>query len=166
MANVINIALRGLQFFFALLVMALTGNMIAMSDAGNGGIVNYSMFCSVFAMLSLLFLLPAAFKESWQIHPIFPVALDVLNTLFWFCGAVAFAAYLGAHSCSNQAYLDSNSVTQGSEKRCREGQASTAFLWFGFAAFVASAVITGLGSRGSASVRPGGIRRGPAMSQV
>ena len=71
---------------------------------------------------------------------------------------------------AEQDYTERNGITNGSDdrnKRCTEAQASTAFLFFGFAAFVASAVISGLGSRGSANMRPSGIRaRGPAMSQV
>ena len=69
-----------------------------------------------------------------------------------------------------QDYTGDNNITNGSDKRnkrCTEAQASDAFLFFGFAAFAVSAVLSGLGSRGQASLRPGGIRaRGPAMSQV
>merc|ERR1712000_338481 len=107
-------------------------------------------------MLCLFFLLPA----------IIPLVLNILNTIFWFVGGVATAAYLNVHSCSNADYYNSNNVAGGSEKKCREAQASTAFLWFGFASFLASTVITGLNTRGGANTRAGGIRRGPAMSQV
>lgn len=82
--------------------MALTGNMIADAIGGNPSIVNYAMFCAVFAMLSLLYLIPAAFISSIQIGGIVPLVLDALNTLFWFCGAVAFAAELHVHSCHDQ----------------------------------------------------------------
>merc|ERR1711948_45716 len=109
-------------------------------------------------MLCLFFLLPASIKEAWAMHPILPLVLNVLNAIFWFVGGVATAAYLNVHN--------SNNVAGGSEKKCREAQASTAFLWFGFASFTASAIITGLGTRGGANTRAGGIRRGPAMSQV
>lgn len=64
-----------------------------------------------------------------------------------------------------QSYLDHNYVVHGSSKRCHEAQASCAFLWFGFAAFLVSTVLSGMASRGGSSARPG-IRRGPAMSQV
>lgn len=68
-----------------------------------------------------------------------------------------------------QDYINTNFITNGSPdktKRCREAQASDAFLWFGFAAFAASAVLSFLQNKG-ANMRPaGGIRRGPAMSQV
>jgi hypothetical protein len=50
-------------------------------------------------------------------------------------------------------------------KRCREAQAVTAFLWFGFACYAASAVIDAFS--GKVNLRSGGIRKGvPAMSQV
>lgn len=126
------------------------------------------MFCAIFAMLSLFFLIPASINEAWGLHPLLPLVLDALNVLFWFCGAIALAAEMGAHSCNNGDYLNSNYITNNSgdkTKRCREGQASDAFLWFGFVAFLVSTVLSGLQSRGGGSPR-GGIRRGPAMSQV
>ena len=80
--------------------MALVGNMIATAYAGNSAMVNYDIFVSIFGMLSLLFLLPSAIMGFMDI-PMVKIALDALNVLFWFCGAVATAAYLGVHSCSN-----------------------------------------------------------------
>lgn len=82
--------------------MALVGNMIATAIAGNPSIVNYDMFVAVFAMLSLFYLIPATLKEDFAFHPIIMVALDTLNVLFFLCGAIATAAYLGVHSCSNE----------------------------------------------------------------
>lgn len=82
--------------------MALIGNMIATAYSGNPSIVNYSMFVSVFSMLSLFYLIPATIKESFMGHPFLMVALDALNAIFYFCGAVAMAAYLHVHSCSNR----------------------------------------------------------------
>jgi len=167
-SKAINLVMRGFQFFWALLIMALVGNMIATAFSGNASIVNYDMFCAVFAMLSLFYLIPATFNESFAFHPMLMVGLDALNALFFFIGGVATAAELGVHSCSNTGYTTSNHVTNGSHdtaKRCREAQASTAFLWFGFAAFVVSAVFSGLSSRGGGG-SVGSFRRGPAMSQV
>jgi formate-dependent nitrite reductase membrane component NrfD len=81
--------------------MALVGNMIATSYTGNSAMVNYDIFVSVFGMLSLLYLLPTTFLDSYNI-PIVNIALDALNVLFWFIAGVATAAYLGVHSCSNR----------------------------------------------------------------
>ncbi|KAF2193825.1 hypothetical protein K469DRAFT_712660 [Zopfia rhizophila CBS 207.26] len=165
-SKALNIGLRAWEFICALIVMALVGNMIASAFAGNSAQINYNMFVSVFGMASLLYLLPTAFLEGYSV-PLVNIALDVLNFIFWFCGAVATAAYLGVHSCSNDAYTKSNHITNGAhdtQKRCHEAQASTAFLWFGCAAFAVSMVFSILSGRGNVNMR-GGIRR-PAMSQV
>ena len=172
-----------------LLVLALTGNMIHEALGGNPSIVNYVMFVAVFSMLSLLYLIPATISEGFQFHSMLPVGIDALNVLFTFIGGVALAAYLGANNCSDsvsasllqlprrhpdplQNYTKSNLVTAGSDdnmKRCREAQASTAFLWFAFATFTASLGF-GFLNRGSSSVNMrvggGGIRRGPSMTQT
>ena len=75
--------------------------MLVNAKAGNPSIINYDMFVAVFAFLSLIYLIAAALKDSFQIHAMFPLIVDVLNVLFWFCGAVATAAKLGVHSCDN-----------------------------------------------------------------
>ena len=89
------------QFFCTLIIMALVGNMIALAFSGNPSIVNYDMFVAVFSMLSLFYLLLVAFNDGFTGHPALPLALDALNVLFFFCGAVAMAAILKCHSCSN-----------------------------------------------------------------
>ena len=81
--------------------MALIGNMIATAFKGNSAMVNYDMFVATFGVLSLLYLLPTTFMDSFNM-PIVTIALDLLNVLFWFCAAVATAAYLGVHSCGNK----------------------------------------------------------------
>ena len=80
--------------------MGLIGNMIATAYSGNSAMVNYDMFVSVFGLLSLLYFLPTSFLDGYSM-PMVDMALDALNVLFWFCAAVATAAYLGVHSCSN-----------------------------------------------------------------
>lgn len=82
--------------------MALVGNMIHDSFHGkNPSIVNYSMFAAVLSMLSLLYLIPVTIKEEFAFHPLIMIVLDFLNTLFFLCGAIAMAGYLGVHSCDN-----------------------------------------------------------------
>ncbi|KAI4268192.1 MAG: hypothetical protein LQ337_007993 [Flavoplaca oasis] len=123
--QIMQLALRGLQFFLTLIILALTGNVIAEAFAGNHSIINYIMFVAVFAMLSLLYLIGAAIIESIAI-PIAMLALDAINTLLFVIGGIALAAYMGVHSCSNQLYVDTNQITNGSfnpRKRCREMQA-------------------------------------------
>lgn len=81
--------------------MSLVGNMIAEAFAGNPSSINYTMFLAAFSMLSLLYLGPASFNPDWAIHPIIMIVLDGLNCVFFFCAAIALAAKLECHSCSN-----------------------------------------------------------------
>ncbi len=60
------------------------------------------MFVAVFGILSLIYLVIAAWNEGFSIHPALPLVLDALNALFFFCAAVAMAAELGVHSCGNR----------------------------------------------------------------
>ncbi|KAL8761979.1 MAG: hypothetical protein Q9203_007668 [Teloschistes exilis] len=178
-----QLALRGVQFLMTLFVLALTGNIIHDAFAGNPSIINYVMFVAVFAMLSLIYLIAASVMDAFAI-PIAMLALDAINTLLFLVGGIALAAYLGVHSCgravcpvsksegifykgygllilggNKQSYVISNKITNGSHnpsKRCREAQAVTAFLWFGFAAWLGSLVLSALSSRGGT----GGLRRG------
>ena len=81
--------------------MALVGNMIADAIGGNPSIVNYVMFVSVFGMLSLFYLIVGTINDTFAISPFFMLAADALNTIFFFVGGVALAAYLNVHSCHN-----------------------------------------------------------------
>lgn len=85
--------------------MSLVGNMIASAFAGNPSLVNYDMFVAAFSMLSLFYLIAICFREQFTIHKFVPASLDLLNAIFFFCAAVAMAAELGAHSCSNSVRL-------------------------------------------------------------
>jgi len=127
-------------------------------------IINYDLFAAIFAMLSLVYLIAATLNESFIFHRALMLGIDLANVLFTFCGAVATAAILGVNSCSNNDFVKHNKITMNSSKRCRESQASTAFLFFALAAWIASTVFTFLDSRGSVNMR--GSRSTATMSQV
>jgi tetrahydromethanopterin S-methyltransferase subunit E len=80
--------------------MALIGNMLAISSGPS--VINYDMFVAVFCMLSLFYLTLVSVKESMAIHPVFPLVIDALCTLFTLIAGIATAAYLRVHSCSNR----------------------------------------------------------------
>jgi len=152
MVAMVQTVLRALQFLWTLLITALIGNVIAEAFAGNAATINYSIFVAVFSWLVLFYGLAASFMESLAI-PIVLLVLDGLAALFTLAAGIALAAGLDVHSCSNKSYVRSNHLTNGSgnpSKRCRELQASTAFFWFLFATYIASLVMSALGSRGSA----------------
>jgi len=169
MVSLLQITLRTIQFVFNIILMALVGNALASIFTGSPASINYAMFVSAFAWIVILYGFAAAFIESVAI-PLVLIVLDGLATVFSLVGGIVLAARLTVHSCSNKSYLTSNNLTRDSDhqtKTCRELQASTAFLWFLFASFGVSLVVDFLNSRGSfSSARAGGVRRGPAMSQV
>lgn len=168
MAHTVQLALRIFQIICTIIILGLVGNIIAEAFAGNPATINYDMFVAVFALLSLIYLTAATVVESFILHPLLMLIVDALNTFFFLIAGIATAAELGAHSCDNVTYTRSNRITNGSyntEKRCRQAQAATAFYWFGFAAFAASTFIDVSAGHGI-NLRPGGSRRGPAMSQV
>lgn len=85
--------------------MAIVGNMLNEAIGGNPATVNYVMFTAAFAMLTLFYLIPATFSEKIMFHPIIMLALDVLNTIFFFCAAIALPSKLRVHSCSNRVWF-------------------------------------------------------------
>lgn len=167
-SKALSTGLRAWQLICAIIVTALMGNNIARAWAGTHSIINYSLFVGVWWLFTLLYFLPTSFIDKFSI-PIVDIALDALSVIFGFCAAVALPAYIGAHSCSNSNYTRSNSVLNSSpdtEKNCRQAQATTAFLWFGWAAFVATLLVNIMNGRGSGANLRSARRPGPAMSQV
>jgi len=158
---------RVFQFIFTLLTTALIGNAIHDAFSGNPSGVNFAIFVDVFCWLVIFYGLAASFMEGLAM-PMILFVLDGIAALLSFIAAVVLSAKLGVHSCGNHGYLRSNNYTNGAynmSKRCHELQASTAFFWFLFLAFVASIVMTFM-NRGSSTSMRGGIRKGPSMSMV
>lgn len=153
--EIIQIAIRALQLLWVILLTALLGNVIATNNNGSfvsAAAVNFSMFVTVLAWIVTLYGLAVAFAESLAI-PIVVMATDAVVVLFTFIAAVVLAALLGVPNCGKE----------DNEKKCRELQASTAFMWFLFFTFAASMALALMGyRRGGGSVRSGG----PHMAQV
>jgi hypothetical protein len=83
-----------------------TASAITMpAQYGNAAIINFDMFAVAWAMLSLFYLILATLNESFVFHPALMLGLDVLNMFWFFIAAVATAAILGVHSCSNEVSL-------------------------------------------------------------
>ncbi|RYP33584.1 hypothetical protein DL767_004699 [Monosporascus sp. MG133] len=165
METMIRSVLRILQFLWVLLTTALIGNVIA-TNGGNVGnpALHFVMFVCALSWIAVLYGLAMHFVSAIAM-PIVALVLDGLAVLFTLIAAIALAAKLGAVNCNNLEGKDPGYIAFGSgddEKRCREIQASTVFLWFLFAAFVGTLFYVFKEFR-----RGGGsIRRGPNMSQI
>ena len=131
--GIVGWAIRGSQLFFAIIVLALAGALVANQPSGGApSQINYAIFVGVFSILTWFYTAGATHVSSDGIGaPVVIVILDCLNLLFYFAGGVALAVALSVHSCGNIAYIETNWITAGSSQRCHEAQACTAFLWFG-----------------------------------
>jgi len=166
-----QLALRALQLLWIVILTGLIGNVIhntSHAAATATAAVNFSMFVVVVSWLAALFGAAAGFVERIAL-PIALLGLDAVATLFTFIAAVVLAAKLRAVNCADTRGKGAAWIGYGSAddtKRCREIQASTAFMWFLFASFAAGLAITFLGFRRTGGV--GGVRGGggPTMSQV
>lgn len=111
------------------------------------------MFVIVLSWLATLYGLATSIVESLAI-PIVLLAADAVAVLFTFIDAIVLAAMLRVRNCSDEG---------GLEKKCRELQASTAFMWFLLATFVGTLALAGLAFRRGGT---GSVRSGPSMKQV
>ncbi len=172
--------LRLLQLFWALLLTALVGNVIAsnVSAAGTAeAAVNFAMFAVVVGWLAALFGLASHYVDALASAPTaVALGLDGAATLFSGIAGIVLAAKLRAVNCGSATDLDPKSLgddwigfgSADDQKRCRELQASTAFMWFLFLCFVVSLLFTlrgwrrvggGGGGGGGSAASPRGARR-------
>ncbi|PWI75271.1 hypothetical protein PCL_05929 [Purpureocillium lilacinum] len=172
MTGILNAIVRSIALLWTLLITALIGNVIASEThaaTSANAAINFTMFVAALSWVVCLYGLAAAFFTALA-SAVILLPLDILGVLFTFINAIVLAAKLRAPNCGNipGANLPSNWIGYGSnndEKRCREIQASTAFMWFLWACFSVCLFFTIKDSRGGLG---GGFRRSgrPSMSQV
>lgn len=153
-SKTISCIIRGTQVVFAVVIISLVGDIFANSywnqiprGEGNPSQINYSMFLGVWTLLSACYFFPTILWPPVVKQPFLYVTagLDALNVIFYMGDAIALAAAMNIHSCTNTDYTRGNKITKGAPDkmhRCREAQALTAFLWFNFLVFVATTVFS------------------------
>lgn len=137
-----DVILRSVNFVLLVIALGLTGSLAATTVDHSNPQVNFGVFAAAFAILTSTFYGILAYLFAAFAWPFVLATFDFLNVIFTFAAATAIAAAIRVHSCSNQDYLDDNTVAQGSSGRCRKAQASVAFLYFSFFIFFASAVFS------------------------
>ncbi|CAK7272955.1 hypothetical protein SEPCBS119000_005399 [Sporothrix epigloea] len=172
MEGAILTMVRCVQLLFVVICVSLLGNVIAENVDGHMSAINYALFACIIAWIACLWGLAASFftilAEGALAYAL--LAFDVLAVLFTFIAAIVIPAELKAVNCGGDLSVQrrgANWIGFGShndEKRCRELQATTAFLWFLLATLVASLLLNLVSFR-----RMGGSSAGssaPHMSQV
>lgn len=133
--------LRGVNFIFLLIALALTGSLAA---GHNNSQVSFSVFAAAFAILTSSFYGVLAYFIEAFAWPVVLFTFDLLNFVFTFAGATAIAANIRVHSCKNQDYINGNSIIRGSSDRCRKAQGLCFFLYIPAFIFIVSLVFSGL----------------------
>ncbi|AMD19840.1 HCL311Cp [Eremothecium sinecaudum] len=170
MLSILDNSLRGVNFIFLLIALALLASLIHGQRYSHSR-VNFGFFAALFGLLfDSLYSILANFIPAFS-WPIFTIIADVLNLIFTFCAACALGAAIGGNNCGNRDFVNGNNISEGSTDRCRKVQASSAFLFFSFFIFLAKAIMSGLNIFSSGSFGSGGSgRRGgggvPTISKV
>lgn len=161
MRSVLHSLLRLAQVFLALLSTALLGNALAISAPDS--VLNFLMFVCALNWIAILWGLITHFVSSLDM-PVVSIGLDSAAALFTFIGAVVISAKLTAVNCSNLSGFPSDYIAFGSgdnEKKCRELQAGTVFLWFLLPLLCATLFLAFREFR-----RGGSVVSRPSMSQI
>ncbi|WEW60209.1 hypothetical protein PRK78_005694 [Emydomyces testavorans] len=165
----LNLFLRGLEVAFATIVMGLVGNILNDLGGHSQSTLNYVMFTVAFALATLLYLIAANASDTFMIHPVILFVVDLLNTIFIFCAAVALPSKLHVPNCNRDSQLLKNTITSNSRslaKSCREAKASSAFLWFLWFCFLISTILSGINMTGGWMGMPQRAqRRAPRVAQ-
>lgn len=161
--------LRAVNFVFLIIILGLTGNLIATQDSTHSR-VNIAIFASAFGIVFDSIYGVAANFISALAWPILLVTFDFLNWVFTFSAGTAMAVGIRGGSCT-QSFSDKNAIAEGSKDRCRKSQAVTVFLYFSFAIFFAKFFLSLVNAITGGAFGNGGSRRKaqvgvPTISQV
>lgn len=135
--------LRLINFIFLVICLGLVSALINTQEH-HVSRVNYCMFTAAYAIATDS--VYGIFANFWEplAWPMVLATLDFLNFAFTFSAGTVMAVGTRTHSCSNQSYLDANSIIQGSGNRCRMAQCYTAFIYFSMAIFLAKLIMSGI----------------------
>ncbi|EGV62417.1 hypothetical protein PSN45_001165 [Yamadazyma tenuis] len=165
-----DVILRAFNFVILVIALGLTGSLAATTSDHTNPQVNFAVFAAAFGLLTSSVYGVFAYLFAAFAWPLILAVFDFLNLIFTFAAATAIAAAIHVHSCSNDDYVDDNTIAQGSSGRCRKAQGSVAFLYFSFAIFFVSTVFAfisvlkgGLFGTSSKSAPRVGV---PTMSQA
>ncbi|BAO41136.1 Non-classical export protein 2 [Kluyveromyces marxianus] len=169
MLSLLDNSLRAVNFVFLIIVLGLTGNLIATRHRVSSR-VNFALFAAVFGMVfDSIYAVLANFISAFA-WPILLVTWDFLNMVFTFAAGTALAVGIRGGSCSSRHFVRKNKISENSKDRCRKAQASTVFLYFSFFIFLVKFVLSVInvistGGFGTTSTRRGGVGA-PTIAQI
>ncbi|TKA79026.1 hypothetical protein B0A55_03159 [Friedmanniomyces simplex] len=162
-----NLITRAFQLLFGAVVLGLSISAIKWQHFGSAPATSsYSAFAGAFGILAALIGIAASFIDA--IPDLIMAVVDALASVLLLAGGIAFAVGLKGVTCTDDVTTAYNSLLNGGcygsgdkklcgfpvqnykgvlAGRCRTAEADAAFLFLGFLASVAAAVLCFLASR-------------------
>jgi len=127
--------LRIVQVIFAIIELGLTAYVVHAWDNSywsSPSQANFLLFCSIWTILALLYLIFAPLRFPTLAHQYAILGVDAVTMIFWFAGFIAFAVLIDDWGCGTRWGF------------CRVSQAAAVFGAFEWLLFAASTVLDGL----------------------
>ncbi|RDL41715.1 Uncharacterized protein BP5553_01694 [Venustampulla echinocandica] len=143
--EVLMLPFRIAQGVLSIIILGLTAYVI---NSWNGILwwespsqVNFLLFCSLWTLLALVYLVLAPMRFQAAAHKYAILAAEAVTMIFWFAGFIALAVLLGDIRCGRWGGV------------CRASQAATVFGAFEWLLFTATTVAAALHAFGLGSSR-------------
>jgi len=104
-SRIVVLGLRIAQAFLAVIILGLSGYVAnwwsGFWHAASPSEVNFLLFCAVWSLLALLYLVlvPWRFSDTVAHHKLAILAVESITLLFWFAGFIAVAVFLSGRVC-------------------------------------------------------------------
>jgi len=133
MALNLTTPLRAVQLLFTIIILGLMAYVVNdWSWAWSPSQANFLLFCSVWTILALLYLILTPTHYPTAAHKFGILAADALTMIFWFAGFIAMAVLLTDVGCGRYWGV------------CRAAEAATVFAAFEWLLFAATTLMATL----------------------
>ncbi|KAK2623540.1 hypothetical protein QTJ16_007094 [Diplocarpon rosae] len=139
--SILLLPIRAAQAVFALIVLGTLAYVNNVPFASSPSWINFLLFCAVWTLLALVYLLLAPIWFPALAHKLAILGVDALTMIFWFAGFVATAVKLDNTDCGSY----------GPCKATVAGDVFGAFEWVLFAITTALALLEGRSAFGRGS---------------
>jgi hypothetical protein len=130
-----TLPLRVVQGLLAIIILGLTAYVVndwnLYAYGGSPTEVNFTLFCAVWTLLALAYLVVAPVRFETAAHKFGILAAEAITMIFWFAGFIALAVFLTDLGCRRWG-------------PCRAAKAAVVFAAFEWLLFAATTIMASL----------------------